>query len=120
MAKKEKTRYTKAELKAFEKMINEKLNEAIQQLEFYQNSLKENSAGRAVKGLDDGTVSIEIERLNTLAARQSKYIKHLENAKLRIQNGVYGVCRETGKLISKERLMAVPHATLSISAKQSK
>ena len=55
----------------------------------------------------------------TIAARQSKYIKHLENAKQRIINKVYGICRETGKLISRDRLMAVPHATLSIEAKKS-
>ncbi len=119
MAKKrEKTRYTKAELKDFEKIIDQKLEEAINQLEFYLNSVSENADGAKIKGLDDGTGTRERERMITLAGRQRKYIQHLENAKLRIQNGVYGVCRETGKLISKERLKAVPHATLSIAAKQ--
>jgi len=119
MAKKKvKTRYTKTELKEFERMINGKLEEAQNQLEFYTTSINDNADGNKIKGLDDGTGTIENERMITLAARQRKYIKHLENAKLRIQNGVYGVCRETGKLISKERLKAVPHATLSIDAKQ--
>ena len=58
--------------------------------------------------------------MNTLAARQKKYINHLENALIRIQNKVYGICRESGKLIGKERLKAVPHATLSIDAKKSR
>lgn len=120
MAKRVKTRYTKAELKVFQKMIKENLAEAKSQLEFYQKSLTDNADMSKVKGLDDGTGSAENERLQNLASRQSKYIKHLENALLRIQNGVYGVCRETGKLISPERLKAVPHATLSIEAKQSK
>ncbi len=118
--KRVKTRYTKAELKDFKKLIDTKLDEAKAQLEFYTKSLSDNSNLSKVKGLDDGTGSIETERLQNLASRQRKYIKHLENALLRIQNGVYGVCRETGKLISPERLKAVPHATLSIEAKQSK
>lgn len=118
--KKEKTRYNKTELKQFQKLIDGKLEEAKKQLEFYLSSLSDNADISKVKGLDDGTGSAENERLTNLASRQRKYIQHLENALLRIQNGVYGVCRETGKLISAERLKAVPHATLSIDAKQSK
>jgi len=71
-----------------------------------------------VKGLDDGTGSAESDRITSMASRQQNLIQHLENAKIRIKNKVYGVCRQTGKLISKERLRAVPHATLSIEAKQ--
>jgi len=71
-----------------------------------------------IKGLDDGLGTMETEHINTLASRMQKHIQHLENAKIRIKNKVYGVCRETGKLISKERLRAVPHATLSIEAKK--
>ncbi len=118
--KKEKTRYTASELKGFEKIINEKLKESESQLEFYLSSLAESADGSKIKGLDDGTGTAERERMVTLAARTRKYMQHLENAKLRIKNGVYGVCRETGKLISKERLKAVPHATLSIDAKKEK
>ena len=73
-----------------------------------------------IKSIDDGPNSLETERMYTMAARQRSLIQHLENAKLRIQNKVYGICRQTGKLISKERLKAVPHATLSIEAKQSR
>jgi RNA polymerase-binding transcription factor DksA len=71
-----------------------------------------------IKGLDDGTGVAESERLYTMAARQRKHIQHLAHALLRIKNKVYGICRVTGKLIAKERLLAVPHATLSIEAKQ--
>ena len=73
-----------------------------------------------IRDRDDGIGTAELERINTLAARQKKHIHHLQNALLRIKNKVYGVCRDSGKLISKERLKAVPHATLSIHAKQSR
>lgn len=119
-SKKDKTRYTKTELKQFQKLITGKLEESKNQLEFYLSSLSENAEVNKSKGIDDGTGSSENERLTNLASRQRKHILHLENALLRIQNGVYGVCRETGKLISADRLRAVPHATLSIEAKQSK
>lgn len=117
-----KTKYTKKELKEFKKVIDAKLVLAREQLEFYMVSLAEtaDSGDSKVKGLDDGVSTMESQRLNTLAGRQKKHIAHLENALLRIQNGVYGVCRETGRLITRERLLAVPHATLSIHAKQAK
>ncbi len=117
----EKTRYSDEELSFFEELIDGKLTEAKKQLEFYLNQLQEmaDDPDNKVKGLDDGISTLESERITTLAGRQRKLIQHLENAKIRIKNKVYGVCRETGKLIAKERLMAVPHATLSIAAKQS-
>ena len=117
-----KTRYTKTELNEFEKLIDEKLVEAKQQLQFYLTQLSNmaDNPDNKVKGLDDGIGTAENERLSTMALRLKKHIQHLENAKLRIQNKVYGICRVTGKLISKDRLKAVPHATLSIDAKQSK
>ncbi len=117
----EKTRYSDTELKEFEQLIDSKLEEAYKLLNFYKSQLEDKSLsgdGKA-RGYDNSVESLETENINILAARQSKYIKHLENAKLRIMNKVYGICRETGKLISKERLMAVPHATLSIEAKKS-
>lgn len=119
MSKHEKTRYSDEELNEFEALLNEKLNQARKQLQFYHDQIKElsESDDAKQKGLDDGTSTADAERLHTLAARQGKLIKHLDNAKMRIQNKVYGICRVTGKLISKERLKAVPHATLSISAK---
>lgn len=120
--KNEKTRYNDDELEVFAKLINDKLASAKSQLEFYLVQLQEmaDNPDTKVKGLDDGLSTVESERLTTLAGRQRKLIQHLENALIRIRNKAYGVCRVTNKLISKERLMAVPHATLSIEAKQSK
>jgi RNA polymerase-binding transcription factor DksA len=118
--KDQKTRYSDEELEEFEALIDEKLENAKKQLDFYLNQLQEmaDNPDSKIKGLDDGIGSLESERVNQLAGRQRKYIQHLENAKIRIKNKVYGICRVTGKLISKERLKAVPHATLSIEAKQ--
>jgi len=115
-----KTKYNASELKEFDKLIDGKLEIATEQLKYYMDQIKEMSESpeNKIKGLDDGISTVETERLYTMAARQKKLIQHLENAKLRIQNKVYGICRVTGKLISKERLKAVPHATLSIDAKQ--
>ena len=93
---------------------------AREQLEFYLKQLEDmaENPDNKIKGLDDGLSTLESERVSSMAARQQKLIQHLENAKIRIKNKVYGICRETGRLISKERLRAVPHATLSIEAKQ--
>lgn len=114
-----KTRYTDSELEEFESLIEEKLSKAKKQLDFYVQQLSDSSdnADSKSKGLDDSIGSVENEQISTLASRLRKHIQHLENAKLRIQNKVYGICRESGKLISKDRLKAVPHATLSIEAK---
>lgn len=116
----EKTRYSDDELKEFEAIIDEKLTKAKKQLQFYLAQLEElaDNPDSKVKGLDDGIGSLESDRITSMASRQQNLIQHLENAKIRIKNKVYGICRETGKLISKERLRAVPHATLSIEAKQ--
>lgn len=116
----DKTRYSDAELEEFRVLIEGKKAKAEQQLQYYLTQLTdmaENSDAK-IKGLDDGITTMENETTSTMAARQRKLIQHLENALIRIQNKAYGVCRETGKLISKERLRAVPHATLSIQAKQ--
>ena len=115
-------RYSDEELDEFKALIDKKLELAKGDLEFYKDSLQEmaENPDNKVKGLDDGTSSAEAERINTLASRQQSYIKHLENALLRIENKTYGVCRETGTLIPKERLRAVPHATLSVEAKLSR
>ena len=114
-----KTRYSEKELMEFEKIIDAKMEEAKEQLAFYvsQMSDRADNPDNKVRGLDDGIGTAEAERISTHANRLKKHIQHLENAKLRIKNKVYGVCRETGKLIAKERLKAVPHATLSIEAK---
>ena len=115
-----KTRYNDKELTEFQKIIDGKLEEAKKQLDFYKNQLKDmaDNPDTKVKGLDDGMSTVENERLSTMALRMKKHIQHLENAELRIQNKVYGICRVTGKLIAKERLVAVPHATLSMEAKE--
>ena len=122
MAKADKTRYGDDELKEFAAIIEEKLNQAREQLEFYLNQLHDHASNpdAKVRGLDDGIGTVENERLSTMAGRQRKHISHLENASHRIKNKVYGICRVTGKLISKARLKAVPHATLSIEAKQTR
>jgi len=119
-AKANKTRYTDEELEEFRQIIEQKLDKAREQLNFYLEQISElaDNPDAKIKGLDDGTGVAESERLYTMAARQRKHIQHLENALLRIKNKVYGICRVTGKLIAKERLLAVPHATLSIEAKQ--
>ncbi|NNE30068.1 MAG: TraR/DksA family transcriptional regulator [Saprospiraceae bacterium] len=117
-----KTRYSDKELTEFEKLIDDKLAEAKKQLEFYMSQLSDmaSSEDSKVRGLDDGIGTAESERITSMAGRLKKHISHLENAKIRVQNKVYGICRVTNKLISKERLRAVPHATLSIEAKQSR
>lgn len=113
-------RYSDKELAEFELLINEKIKKAQEQLEYYLNQSRELGSNNdsKLKGLDDGSSTLESERIYTLANRQKKLIQHLENAKLRIKNKVYGICRDSGDLISKERLRAVPHATLSIRAKE--
>lgn len=118
----EKTRYSDVELEEFKIIIEEKLTTAKSELEYYRDQLvgSGEDADAKVRGLDDGIQNANNERIAGLAARQQKLIKHLENALIRIENKVYGICRETGKLISKERLKAVPHATLSINAKNKK
>ena len=115
----EKTRYSDEELAEFRELITQKLELAKEDLDFYKTQLIEraDNSDTKPKGLDDGGATSETERLANLASRQEKYIKHLQNALIRIKNKVYGVCRVTKKLISKERLRAVPHATLSIHAK---
>ena len=118
----QQTRYSDAELAEFKLIIEEKLSAARDQLNFYLNRLAEqtNSEDGKPRGLDDGTTTMANEDTHNLANRQRKLVQHLENALLRIQNKVYGVCRVSGKLISKERLRIVPHTTLSIHAKQNR
>lgn len=119
-SKNEKTRYSEKELAQFEVIIDQKLEKANELLKNYLEQISEIGTGdnSRVRGLDDGVGTRQNQNLYSMAGRQRKLIQHLENAKIRIKNKVYGVCRQTGKLISKERLKAVPHATLSIGAKQ--
>lgn len=121
---KEKNRYSDAELDEFKQLILKKLEIAKQEFEFYQSQIQkrdeygEGADEHKYNNLDDGTAHIEAEYLTQQASRQRTFIDHLEKALVRIENKTYGICRETGKLISKARLMAVPHATLSIEAKK--
>ena len=123
MEKTEKTRYSDSELKEFKELILEKLKSSREEFLSLTSSLSNpNSNGTedtsgAYKTLEDGSATLEKEQINQLAARQKKFIDNLEAALVRIENKTYGICRETGKLIQKERLRAVPHATLSMEAK---
>ncbi|PHN01069.1 TraR/DksA family transcriptional regulator [Flavilitoribacter nigricans] len=116
------TRYGDDDLEEFRELIEQKIKRARGQLEYYEQQLQSmaDNPDAKVRGLDDGTGTAESEAISSMALRQQKLIKHLENALIRIQNKTYGVCRETGQLISKERLRAVPHATLSIAAKRNR
>ncbi len=126
-AKDDRTRYSDDELKEFEKLIIEKLEKAKGEYKILKDTLsRDNDAGTDAtsggntKVLEDGAETAEKENLSQLAARQQKFITNLENALVRIKNGTYGICSVTGKLISKERLIAVPHTTQSIEAKMMK
>jgi DnaK suppressor protein len=119
----EKTRYSDAELQEFKELLLDKLKSAKEELNSLASSLStpnangtDDTAG-TYKTLEDGSATLEKESINQLAARQKKFIEQLEAALVRIENKTYGVCRETGKLIQKERLRAVPHTTLSMEAK---
>jgi RNA polymerase-binding transcription factor DksA len=120
----DKTRYSEDELKEFQALINKKLDKAREEYKILKETLNRNNdegtdatSGGNTKVLEDGAETAEKENLSQLAARQQKYITNLENALVRIKNGTYGICSVTGKLISKERLIAVPHTTQSIEAK---
>jgi DnaK suppressor protein len=126
MGQEGKTRYTESELSEFEALILDKVAKAKNELSELKRSLQkggdsgEDITNNSTKVLEDGADTLEKENLNQLAARQQKFINNLENALIRIKNGTYGICVDTGKLISKERLMAVPHTMHSIEAKLSK
>ena len=123
MPKKQKTKYTAKELKEFEKLILDKIKDAQGELVFIKEALlRKNLSGTdstqgALKTLEDGADTMEKESLSQLAGRQQKFIHNLEKALIRIKNGTYGICKDTGVLIDKKRLRAVPHATQSIEAK---
>ena len=119
----EKTRYSESDLQEFKAILLAKLGSAKEELNSLATSLSSPNANGTddtagtYKTLEDGSATLEKEQINQLAARQKKFIEQLEAALVRIENKTYGVCRETGKLIPKERLRAVPHTTLSMEAK---
>lgn len=117
-------RYSDAELGEFRELINRKLDAAKKELAYLQGLITrkdemggDNDDARYMT-MEDGSMSMEREQLSQMASRQITFIDHLEKALMRIENKTYGICRVTGKLIDKARLRAVPHATLSIEAKQ--
>jgi RNA polymerase-binding transcription factor DksA len=118
-----KTRYSDEELVEFKELIQKKIDKANNDLklltEAYTNTGNNgtNDTSPTFKVLEEGQQVLSKEENRQLAARQERFIKNLEAALIRIENKTYGICRVTGKLISKERLKAVPHATLSIDAK---
>lgn len=120
----EKTKYSDAELEEFRAIINEKLGLAQRDYDMLKKSLMgtdgndTDDTSPTYKVLEEGANTLSKEETTRLAARQLKFIKELQAALVRIENKTYGICRATGKLIPAERLRAVPHATLSVEAKQ--
>lgn len=119
-------RYSDADLQEFKELIQEKLEAARKEVTYLQGLItRKGESGTddtesKFMGVEDGSGTMEREQLSQLASRQIQYIDHLEKALMRIENKTYGICRVTGKLIDKKRLRAVPHATLSIEAKQAR
>ena len=123
MAGRKKTRYTDKELERFKKLIMQKIDQAQQDLDLLKSAYMNDSdngtddTSPTFKAFEEGSETMSKEANTQLALRQEKFIRDLKNALIRIENKTYGVCRVTGKLIKKKRLMVVPHATLSIEAK---
>jgi len=122
-ASKGKNRYSDKDLAVFKAIIMEKMEEAKKELTYLHDTITHmnehgtDDTGSSFKSLEDAPNHTEKEYLHQMSERQHKFIDHLEKALVRIENKSYGICRQSGKLISKKRLKAVPHATLSIEAK---
>ncbi len=120
----EKTRYSDEELQEFKTVILQKLEKAQRDYELLKANIMNNDGNDTAdtsptfKVLEEGASTLGKEEAGQLAQRQMKFINHLQAALVRIENKTYGICRQTGKLIPKERLLAVPHATLSVEAKE--
>ena len=118
-----KERYSDKELEEFKTLILEKIQKATAQLDLYKSAYMNDSnngtddTSPTFKAFDEGSETMSKESNSQLAIRQEKFIRDLKNALIRIENKTYGICRVPGKLIKKERLKLVPHATLSIEAK---
>ncbi len=123
MMSENKIRYSDQDLTEFKSIIEEKINQASEDLGLIESTFKNDSnngtddTSPTFKAFEEGSETMSKEANVQLAIRQEKFIRDLKNALLRIENKTYGVCRVTGKLIQKERLKLVPHATLSIEAK---
>ena len=126
MAEVTKTRYSDEELAEFKEIIIAKLAKAREDYELLRSAINHTSGNGTddtsptFKILEEGAATLSKEESGRLAQRQLKFIQHLEGALIRIENKTYGICRETGKLIPKERLKVVPHATLCIEVKEGK
>ena len=123
MAKDLKIRFSDADLAEFKELVEEKIAKAKNHLALLKSSYMNDSnngtddTSPTFKAFEEGSQTMSKEANTQLAIRQEKFIRDLKNASLRIENKTYGICRVTGKLINKERLKLVPHATLSIEAK---
>ena len=119
-----KVKYSEEDLQEFKAIIEKKIARANEDLALLRSAYKNDASNgtddtlSSFKSFDEGSDVMNKEANVQLAIRQEKFIRDLKNALLRIENGTYGVCRVTGKLIQKERLKLVPHATLSIEAKR--
>ncbi|GCD77776.1 molecular chaperone DnaK [Thermaurantimonas aggregans] len=122
----EPTKYSDEELEFFKQLILKKIEKAEHDLQVLKEAISNDSGNGTddtsptFKAFEEGSETMSKEANAHLAARQEKFIRDLKNALLRIENKTYGICRETGRLIPKERLMLVPHATLCIEAKEGK
>ncbi|MBQ6278590.1 MAG: TraR/DksA C4-type zinc finger protein [Muribaculaceae bacterium] len=114
----EKTRYSDEELQEFKTIILEKIEVAKATYEQLMEKIKTDESKNSFNMLEEGAATLEQEEASQRAARQLDFIKKLQAALVRIENKTYGVCRVTGKLIPKGRLLAVPHATLSVEGKE--
>jgi RNA polymerase-binding transcription factor DksA len=118
-----KNRYSDKDLEEFKRLIEEKIEKANEDLSLLKSSYMNNGnngtedTSPTFKAFEEGSETMSKEANTQLALRQEKFIRDLKNALIRIENKTYGVCRVTGKLIQKQRLILVPHATLSIEAK---
>ena len=123
MAEEHKVRFSDKELESFKKLIHNKIEKAKEQLHLIESAYRNDSdngtddTAPTFKAFDEGSEVMSKETASQLAIRQEKFIRDLSNALIRIENKTYGICRVTGKLINPERLKLVPHATLSIEAK---
>lgn len=123
MASETKVRYSDKELEEFRKLIEEKISKAKKDLELLKSAyMNDGNNGTddtspTFKAFEEGSETMSKEANTQLAIRQEKFIRDLKNALIRVENKTYGICRVTGKLINKQRLLLVPHATLSIEAK---
>jgi DnaK suppressor protein len=120
----DRTRYSDEELNEFRILIEEKIEKAVADLAAIKSTFANNQdngtddTSPTFKAFEEGSTTMSKEANAQLAGRQEKFIRDLKNALIRIENKTYGICRVTGKLIAKERLKLVPHATLSIEAKR--